>query len=146
MDGIWLEFGPGRYHFRLKMPQILEIERNCGDRPLVTMYEDLSAGVGIEKATERAVFMFSGPVRIKDCYEIIRCAAIGGGEAEVAGEDRKVSPIDAKRLVDEYVAERADYEEFVPVAWAILDATLRSVRLKKKADEAAAGMSVSSEA
>lgn len=141
MDGrrarvIHLDFGSGRYAFRLPMARIIEIERVCGDKSIVTMYEELSAGIGIERDTDVTRFLGTGPIRIKDVYEIIRCAAIGGGEAEIAGETVKVSPSDAARLVADYVDGRP-YTESVPVAWAILNDALLDVRLKKKADQAA---------
>ena len=132
---IHLDFGPGRYGFKLPMARIIEIERACGDKSIVTMYEELSAGVGIERDTGAARFLGTGPIRIKDVYEIIRCAATGGGEAEIAGETVKVSPSDAARLVAEYVDGRP-YTESVPVAWAILNEALLDVRIKKKADQA----------
>lgn len=135
-DLLQLDFGDGRYTFFLPMQRIMEIERACGDKSIATMHEEMGASLGIEAATEQARFLGGGPVRIKDVYEIIRCAAIGGGEAEVAGETVKVSPNDATRLVREYVDGRP-YSETVPVAWAILDRTLMGVRLKKKADDPA---------
>lgn len=132
-----LDFGPGRYAFRLPMARVIEVERLCGDKSIVAIYEELSAGIGIGRDDGQARFVGAGPVRIKDVYEVIRCAAIGGAEAEIAGETKKVSPIDATRLVDEYVADGAPgrYAEAVPVAWAILHETIMGVRLKKKADE-----------
>lgn len=132
-----LDFGPGRYAFRLPMARIIEVERLCGDKSIVLIYEDLSAGIGIERDNaDVARFMGTGGARLKDIYEVIRCAAIGGGEAILAGETVKVSAIDATRLVDEYVADGAPgrYAEAAPVAWAILHDTIMGVRLKKKAD------------
>lgn len=136
-DTLILDFGPGRYAFRLPMARIIEVERLCGDKSIVTIYEELSAGIGIGRDDGQTRFVGAGAVRLKDVYEVIRCAAIGGEEAEIAGEKQKVSPIDAARLVDEYVADGAPgrYAEAVPVAWAILHETIMGVRLKKKAEE-----------
>jgi hypothetical protein len=130
-----IDFGPGRYVFKLSMARIIEIERLCGDKSISTMYEEMSAGIGIGREDDQAHFLAVGPVRLKDVYEVIRCAAIGGGEADVDGKTVSIGPIDAKRLVDEYVDGRP-YAESVPVAWAILNHTLLGPRLKKKADEA----------
>lgn len=118
-----LAFGPGEIHFRLPMARIIEIERLCGDKSIATMHDEMSGGIGL-KQDGAAVFLGGGGVRIKDVYETIRCAAIGGGMA----------PIEAKQLVDEYVDGRP-YAETVPVAWAILNAALLDVGLKKKEPE-----------
>ena len=133
-DDLTLAFGRGRYRFRLPMARILEIERLCGDKSISTMYEEMSIGVGLDRDTMDPRYVGAGPVRLKDVYEIIRCAAIGGGEAEIAGERVAVSTIDATRLVDENVADGRPglYAESVPVAWAILHHTLLGARLKKK--------------
>lgn len=138
-DALTLDFGPGRYTFRLPMARIMEVERLCGDKSIVIMYEELSAGIGIERDTEAARFLGTGSARVKDVYEIVRCAAIGGGQAEIAGEVVKVTPMDAARLVAEYVDGRP-YTETVPVAWAILHATLMDVRgpAQKKTGESSA--------
>lgn len=130
-DTVTTEFGRGRYAFRLPMARVVEVERLCGDKSIVTMYEEMSAGIGIN-TEDQARFVGAGAVRIKDVYEVIRCAAIGGGQAEIAGETVKVSAIDAARLVDEYVDGRP-YIESVPVAWRILHHTIMDARLKKKA-------------
>ena len=118
-----LDFGPGRYDFWLPMARIVEIERECGNKSILAMHDEMGHAMGIERETERQVFLGGGNGRIKDIYEVIRCAAIGGG----------TSPIDAKRLADEYVDGRP-LSETLPVAWAILDAAIRGVQLKKKAE------------
>lgn len=125
MDTLELDFGPGRLVFRLPMKQICEVERLCGEagKSIVTMYEEMSAGIGIGRDDGETRFLGAGPVRIKDVFEVIRCAAIGGGMA----------PVEASRLVAEYVDGRP-YAETVPVAWAILHHTIMDVRPKKKAE------------
>lgn len=135
-------FGPGRYRFRLPMQRVLEIERLCGQKdapkPIGTIFEQLSDAVGIRRDTGDPRYIGAGPVHARDVYEVIRCAAIGGAEAEIAGETLKVSAIDATNLVDEYVADGAPgrYAEAIPVAWHILNMTFMGVSLKKKADAA----------
>ncbi|MBB5709349.1 gene transfer agent family protein [Sphingomonas xinjiangensis] len=122
---VTLAFGDGSYTFWLPMARIVEVERLCGDKSIVAMFEEFGAAIGLERDTDVARFMGFGSARIKDVYEVIRCAAIGGG----------ASPIDAKNLVDNYVDGRP-YAETVPVAWAILNAAVMGVSLKKKAPEA----------
>lgn len=131
---ITLKFGDGEYRFWLPIQRIIEIERRRDDKSIVTMFEEFTSGIGIEANSETPRFFGAGPVRIADVREVIRCAAIGGGEAMIAGESVKVSPNDADRLVAEYVDGRP-YTETVPVAWAILNAAIMGVSLKKKADE-----------
>jgi hypothetical protein len=135
---IELEFGDGRYRFFLPMSRIIEAERLCGEKSIVVMHEEMGGALGMDRESEELRFLGGGSPRIKDVYEIIRCAAIGGGEVERAGELVKVSPLDAKRLVDNYVDGRP-LSETVPVAWAILNSTIMGVRLKKKAESVAAG-------
>lgn len=144
---IELDFGDGRYRFFLPMARICEVERLCGDKSIVTMHEEMGAALGIEPETEALRFLGGGSPRIKDVYEVIRCAAIGGEECERDGETHRVSALDAKRLVDAYVDGRP-LSETVPVAWAILNAAVMGVRLKKKAapPPARAGMKRSAKA
>jgi len=128
---VTLEFGSGRYRFWLPMARIVEIERLCGGKSILTMHDEMGGALGLDDTGE-AHFVGGGQGRIKDVYEVIRCAAVGGAEAEVSGDTVKVSAIDAKRLVDDYVDGRP-LAETIPVAWAILDAAIRGVQLKKKA-------------
>jgi len=127
---ITLDFAGGRYTFWLPMARICEVERLCGDKSIVLMYEEMSVGLG--GSEESPQFFGAGPVRIKDVYEVIRCAAIGGNERYDGEKSHPVSPLEAKRLVDDYVDGRP-MSETVPVAWAILNAAIMGVSLKKKA-------------
>lgn len=129
-----LDFGDGRYRFFLPMARICEVERLCGDKSIVVMHEQMGAALGMEPESEAVHWLGGGAPRIKDVYEVIRCAAIGGGECQRGEQPEKVSPLDAKRLVDDYVDGRP-LSETVPVAWAILNAAIMGVRLKKKAAE-----------
>lgn len=133
---VTLDFGGGRYRFFLPLARIVEIERLRGDKSILVMHEEMGSALGIEQGAEEPVFIGGGlGARIADISEVIRCAAIGGEQAEVGGETVSVSPLDASRLVADYVDGRP-IEETLPVAWAILDAAIRGVRLKKKADPA----------
>lgn len=138
-----LEFGPGTYRFFLPLKGIVEVERLC-EKAIGSIYDDLSGAIGIEKETDKPAYIIGGPARAKDAYQVIRIAAQYGGEAEIAGEAEKVSALDATRLVDAYVDGRP-FSEFMPVAWAILRATLMGISLKKKAPGAGEDTSPSSE-
>lgn len=130
---IELEFGDGSYRFWLPMSRVIECERNCGDKSILEMYDAMGQALGMMPDAEGVHFIGGGSARIKDVYEVIRCAAIGGGECRIGEETRSVSAIDAKRLVDEYVDGRP-LAETIPVAWAILNAAIMGVSLKKKAE------------
>lgn len=133
VSDITLAFGDGRYRFYLPLKAEIEVERLCGDTPLGVIYDALSASVGIDKETDAAVYLEGGPARRHHARHVIRIAAQYGGEAEIQGEAVKVSPIDATRLVEQFVDGRP-FGEVIPVAWSILQATLTGVRLKKKPD------------
>ena len=132
---ITLAFGDGRYRFHLPIKAEIEVERLCGDTPLGVIYDALSASVGINKETGETVYLEGGPARRHHARHVIRIAAQYGGEGEVQGAAVKVSPLDATRLVEQFVDDRP-FAEVVPVAWSILQATLTGIRLKKKPDPA----------
>lgn len=123
-DPLVTTFGGKEVAFSLPMKWVMVVERECGDKSIVTMFQEMDHAEG-ETDKGLWVFHFLGAVRVKDVYEVIRCAAIGGG----------MSPTDAATLVNEYVDGRP-YAETVPVAWAILRRTLLGTRLKKKEEEA----------
>lgn len=127
-----LLFGPGRYRFFLPLKAIVELERLCADKPIGVIYDEISGSIGLSNETQDPVYLIGGTARAKDAYQVIRLAAQYGAEAEVAGEVKAVSALDATRLVEDYVDSRP-YDEFMPVAWAILRNTLSGVTLKKKA-------------
>jgi len=131
---VLLQFGGGRYRFFLPMKGIVEVERLC-KKPIGVLYDELSGSIGLEKDTENPVYLIGGTASITDAYHLIRKAAEYGGQAEISGETVTVSSIDAANLVDEYV-DGKDYDEFMPVAWAIVRHTLSGATLKKKAEEA----------
>lgn len=120
---IELDFGDGRYRFWLPMARIIEIERLCGDKSILLMHEEMSLALRQFPGDEAVSFAGGGAARIRDVFEVIRCGAIGGG----------LSPIDAKQLADNYVDGRP-IAETLPVAWAILNAAIMGVSLKKKAE------------
>lgn len=130
------DFGDGKYRFWLPMKQIVEIERLCGNRSILTIHDELGGAMGRVSEAEPPVFIGGGEGRIRDIYEVIRCAAIGGGKRIDGETETAIHPTDAKRLVDQYVDGRP-LAETLPVAWGILDAAIHGVQLKKKADQGA---------
>ena len=128
---ILLTFGDGRYRFFLPLKGEIEVERLCGNVPLATTYDDLASSTGQDKETGELVYVPGGRARRHQAFHVIRMAAQYGGEGEVGGEVVKVSAIDATRLAETYVEGRP-FGESVPTAWAILQATLTGISLKKK--------------
>lgn len=128
-----IEFGDARYRFWLPMARIVELERVCGDKSILTIEHEMSMALGAIPGMDDPVFLGGGSARIRDIYEVIRCAAIGGGQREANGQTTTVSALDAKRLADGYVDGRP-IAETLPVAWAILNCAIRGVQLKKNID------------
>lgn len=125
-----LKFADGEYHFALLLPQIFELERNCGGtdaegfrrgKSIFQIYEEISAGLGLG-IDDTPVFIGGGKANAKDIRETIRLGLIGGG----------LSPIDAKQLVDDYCFPVRPMTESLGVAWAILRASIEGVQIKKK--------------
>lgn len=125
-----LKFADGEYHFALLLPQIFELERNCGGtdaegfrrgKSIFQIYEEISAGLGLG-IDDAPVFIGGGKANAKDIRETIRLGLIGGG----------LSPIDAKQLVDDYCFPVRPMTESLGVAWAILRAAIEGVEVKKK--------------
>lgn len=125
-----LKFADGEYHFALLLPQIFELERNCGGpdsdgvrkgKSVFQIYDELSAGLGLS-VDDVPVFMGGGRANAKDIREAIRLGLIGGG----------LTPIDAKQLVDDYCFPVRPIAEGLGVAWAILRAAIEGVEVKKK--------------
>ncbi|GGO96571.1 hypothetical protein [Stakelama pacifica] len=140
-----IAFGDGKYQLRLTLKQIFEIERSCGfkdhegiTRPksIYIMLDELEAGLGQQQDTEQPVYLGGGAAHARDIREVIRCALIGGNSGFVAGEEIEVGPGKAQQLVDEYLFPARPLVEGQYIAWAVLNAVIRGVTLKKKAEEA----------
>jgi hypothetical protein len=96
-----LDFGDGSYTFALPLPQIAELQRKTG------------AGIGALFARViKGAYQVRGEVQLDpgsaqfyalDVIETIRHGLIGGGKGMVNGEETKVDPQLANRLVDTYV-------------------------------------------
>ena len=122
------------YRFWLPMSRVEEVERLCGNKSILEMHDEMGQALGMMPGSDEVRFIGGGAARIRDVYEVIRCAAIGGGECRRGEKVEKVSPLDAKALVDNYVDGRP-LAETIPVAWAILNAAIRGVSLKKKVEQ-----------
>lgn len=147
-------FGDGKYTLALPLKWIVEIETKCGaldrdgvHRPksIYAIHTELGEGLGIT-AEDEPVYLGAGLARPSDIREVLRCALIGGGVGMVAEAEIKVGPHKAADLVDTYLPNPATgWVEGHHLAWAILDATIRGPRLKKKVSEPEDGPSPSSE-
>src|SRR5687768_1405593 len=111
-------FADGEYRFFLALPQIVALERACGDVSILTIEERLRAAIGVDG--EEFVFVGGGGAMIADVRETIRLALIGANHALVNEEEVEVGPIRAKQLVDEYVCPARPLSEGVVLAWRIL--------------------------
>lgn len=82
---VWLEFGDGRYLFKLKLKQIAELQEKC------------NAGIG--EIYARVVL---GHYHVEDLVHGIRLGLAGGAKGEVDGVEIKVSPELANKLTERY--------------------------------------------
>lgn len=125
-----LGFADGSYTFALPIPQLLELERKCGNKSVFKIYDELSAGLGIDNG--EAVYLGGGAGMLTDLRETIRLSLIGGNAAMVDGEEIAVGPRTALNLVDAYVYPARPLIEGQRIAWAVLKAAIEGVQLKKK--------------
>lgn len=106
-----LAFADGEYTFRLPIPRIDELERKCGaPGPKIGIGEIFARvlnGCVRDPVTEEVVMVPAGArFHAVDLVETIRQGLIGGGRGVVNGEEIKVTPVIANRLVDNYVLDR----------------------------------------
>jgi hypothetical protein len=138
-NSIELEFGDGTYLFALPLAQISELQRKCG------------IGIGglfnrVLKGCNRLgddIILAPGQAEFYalDLIETIRHALIGGGKGTVNGEEVKVTPIMASRLIDAYVLTRPLSDSW-SIAASVLGACIVGYTPPKKAtpaDERAPG-------
>jgi hypothetical protein len=137
---ISLQFADGEYLFMLAFPQVLELERKCGSllpdgsiksKSIFQIFDELSEGIGIGQEDGLAKFVGGGAAHALDIAETIRLGLIGGNSCMVNGEEIEVGPLTAGNLVKEYVYARP-LAEGLAVAWAIVNAAISGVQLKKK--------------
>ena len=124
-------FADGEYRFWLPLPQVFELERECGS--MLALEERLRAGIGQDGAGG-AVFVGGGDATAKEIREVIRIGLIGGNNATVDGEEKEVGPTRAKALVSDYTYPARPLAESAALAWSILSAAIFGIELKKKSD------------
>lgn len=102
---IELEFGDGTYSFALPLPQIAELQRKAG-AGIGALYARVVRGCIPDPKSEKGDWVLnpsSAEFYALDLIETIRHALMGGAKGVVNGEEVKVTPIIANRLVDTYV-------------------------------------------
>jgi hypothetical protein len=99
-----LEFGDGVYDFALLLPQISELQRKT-DTGIGKLYARVVRGcIPDPKGNGQWVLNPStAEFFALDLIETIRHGLIGGGRGTVNGEEVKVTPQLANRLIDAYV-------------------------------------------
>lgn len=83
---VWLEFGDGRYLFKLKLKQIAELQEKC------------NAGIG-----EIYTRVMLGHYRVEDLINVVRLGLAGGAQGVVNEVEIKVSPEFANKLTERYL-------------------------------------------
>lgn len=96
-----LEFGDGSYTFALPLPQIAELQRKTG-AGIGALFARVLKGC-VQVGSEVILQPASAEFYALDVIETVRHGLIGGGKGLVNGEEVKVTPIIANRLVDTYV-------------------------------------------
>lgn len=133
---VTITFADGEYRFWLGLPQIVALERACGDVSILTIEERMRAAIGQDG--DEFIFLGGGSAMIADVRETIRLALIGGNHALTDAGEVEVGPIRAKQLVDEYICPARPLSEGVVIAWRILHGAIFGVRLDAKKKPVAA--------
>jgi len=128
---VTLAFADGEYRFWLPLPQVVALERKCGDTSIFVIEERLRAAIGVD-ADGGFTFVSGGSAMISDVRETIRLGLTGGNSGMVDGEEKEVGPIAAGQLTDQYVYPARPLSEGVVTAWRILHAAIYGIQLKKK--------------
>lgn len=137
-----VQFGDGKYSLFLSLKHIIELERNCGvadrdgrlhPKSIYAIHEELGAGLGLNEETP--VYLGGGAARPSDIREVIRLALIGGNNGVLgSGEEIVVGPAKANNLCDDYLYPHRPMVEGQYIAWAVLNAAIVGVEVKKKAE------------
>jgi hypothetical protein len=101
---IELEFGDGAYTFALPLPQIAELQRKTG-AGIGGLFARVLKGC-VQMGSEVILAPGQAEFYALDIIETVRHALIGGEKGMVNGEEVKVTPAIANRLVDTYVLGR----------------------------------------
>lgn len=124
-----LEFADGQYTFALPLPQILELQRKTG-MGIGGLYARTLKGV-TRVGDETMLVPGQAEFYALDVIETIRHGLIGGGKGVVNGEEIKVTPLIANRLIDAYVLGQALVEAW-KVATTVLFACIMGYDPPKK--------------
>jgi len=102
-SSIDLKFADGDYTFALPLPQINELQRKC-DIGIGGLFGRVTKGCFLgPDGKEVFIDPGAGEFYALDLIETIRHGLIGGGKGVVNGEEIKVTPLIANKLVDAYV-------------------------------------------
>jgi hypothetical protein len=138
---IELEFGDGSYVFALPLAQINELQRKTGIG-IGGLLGRVTKGCFVDQRTQEIhVDVELGAFYALDIIETVRHGLIGGGKGIVNGEEIKVTPLIANKLVDTYVLGQAFIENW-KIAVAVLGACIVGYDPPKKdppASERASG-------
>jgi hypothetical protein len=130
-----LEFGDGQYTFALPLAQISELQRKCGIG-IGGLYARTLKGI-TRVGNETMLVPGAAEFYALDVIETIRHGLIGGGKGVVNGEEIKVTPLMANRLIDTYVLGQPLVEAW-KTATSILFAAIMGYDPPKKAPPAKA--------
>ncbi|MBO9710574.1 MAG: hypothetical protein J7521_20425 [Caulobacter sp.] len=133
------EFADGTYLFQLNAPQRNELQNRCGVKAQHPLYGEIvvPTGLGAILSAVMAGRYKTGEngqttglleeARFNEAwlYEIVRLALIGGGRGELRGQEVKVGPVDAKRLLLPYETCERPLMELWDLAFLILWTTCK---------------------
>jgi hypothetical protein len=104
-----LEFADGEYHFALGLERINELQKTCGIG-IGGLFNRLWKGCGYQLLPSGELRLIADPAYgeffAADIIETLRQGLIGGGKGLVNGEEIKVTPEVANRLIKAYVLDR----------------------------------------
>lgn len=131
-----IDFGDGEYTFALPLPQINELQRKTGIG-IGGLFARVLKGC-IRTGDQIVLAPGSAEFYALDVIETVRHALIGGGVGKVNGEEIKVTPALANRLVDTYVLGRPLSDSW-SLAASILGAVIVGYDPPKKAEPPSEG-------
>lgn len=134
-SSVEIEFGDGQYVCALPLVQINELQRKVGCG-IGALYSRTLKGV--TRVGEQTMLVpGAAEFYALDVIETVRHALIGGEKGTVNGEEVKVTPLLANRLIDTYVLGRPLVEVW-NIAVTVLHACIMGYDPPKKAEPAPA--------
>jgi hypothetical protein len=127
---IYLDFAGQKFTFWLPLPRVVELERSGNGgagKSIFRMFDEIGAGLGFD-GTGAPVYVSGGDARVDDVRNTIRLALLGGNSD---GADQEVGPKRAAQLVEDYVYPARPLVEGLALAWAILNAAINGIAVKK---------------